>query len=74
MAISMGTDITEQLSLHDVEIKAAIAAHDASMTHLLDVHDTEIKAMLEQVLDDLDEIRRLLITPQGRRPGWNRRP
>ena len=73
LGVAMATDVSEQLALHDTEIKAALAAHDMNIANRVAVHDAEIKALLEQVLVDLAEIRQLLITPQGRRPGWNNR-
>jgi len=71
------TQIKAALATHDADIKAALAAHDATMKAALAKHDADIKAKLDQLdgkLTDinakLDEIKILLLTPQGRRPGF----
>jgi len=51
--------ILEALAEHDASVKAAIA---------------EIVTGQQTILDQLAEIRVLLLTPPGRRPGWNGRP
>jgi hypothetical protein len=50
------------LSVHDRDIKAELAGLRADHEELMADHD-EIKA-------DLAEIKTLLLTPQGRRPGF----
>lgn len=44
-------------------------------THLhdnLDTHDTDIKTLLSEIAGNQKEIIKLLKTPQGNRPGWNK--
>lgn len=59
LGVSIGIDLTEQIAIHDQEIKAAIADHDE-----------DIKEKIEGIMADLEEIKKLLITPQGRRNGF----
>lgn len=70
-------DIKSAIATHDADIKAAIAAHDTTMKAALALHDADIKHKLDELdgkLTDisakLDEIKSLLLTPQGRRPGF----
>jgi len=59
VGVSIGIDLTEQIAIHDEDIKAAIAEHDE-----------DIKEQLYEVMADLEEIKKLLITPQGKRDGF----
>jgi hypothetical protein len=56
---ALEADILDALATHDADIKTAIAA---------------LAAGQEEIKDQLEEIKQLLLTPQGRRPGWNGRP
>jgi hypothetical protein len=56
---ALEADILDALATHDADIKSAIAA---------------LAAGQEEIKDQLEEIKQLLLTPQGRRPGWNGRP
>ncbi len=60
----------DALAQHDADIKAAIAAHDAMIKMVIAEHDADIKARLTQIDMMLAEIKDLLITPPGRRPGF----
>lgn len=73
-------------SIDSAEIEAAwkntkvihsdLATHDSHLTthdNNLAAHDADIKARLNQIDAVLQEIIRLLITPQGRRPGFPRK-
>ena len=70
IGISISNDVSEQLALHDEDIKTAIAEHDEDIKTVITKHDEDIKEKLEWIMDDLEEIKRLLITPQGRREGF----
>jgi hypothetical protein len=69
------TSISNQVGAHDASVKAAIADHDANIAGKLSAHDVEIKAALETLRSELQsklaDIEKLLLTPQGRRPGFN---
>jgi hypothetical protein len=56
-----------------------LAAHETAITNAVSTHDTEIKEQLTLIQNQLtqqqaqlDEIIKLLTTPQGRRPNWNK--
>jgi hypothetical protein len=66
LSVTVDEDEVEQLDGHDADIKAVIDRHDADIKAEL----AEIKDKLGKIEDDLAEIKRLLITPQGRRPGF----
>ena len=58
-------------------MKGALSVHDSAIRGLLATHDADIKrelAAIRRKLDEnnalLDEIKRLLLTPQGRREGF----
>jgi hypothetical protein len=77
LAISVATDTTEQLDSHDQDIKNGLASVEATLQTDIAVHDADIKQeladiknQLNGIQDDLDEIKLLLITPQGLRPGF----
>ena len=64
-----------QSILHDivgprVDVTVSSRASQAS----LDQHDADIKATLTRIEGNLAEIRDLLLTPQGRRPGFPKKP
>lgn len=62
------TNIDGDLAAHDANIDGDLAAHDARMIGRMDTLD----ATLAIILANQEEIIRLLKTPQGKRPGWNR--
>jgi hypothetical protein len=77
LSVTVDEDEVEQLDGHDTDIKSAIARHNAAIKATIGQHDADIKAELAEIKDklgkiedDLAEIKRLLITPQGRRPGF----
>lgn len=47
---------------------------DEDEVEQLAIHDQDIKARLKGIEDDLEEIKKLLRTPQGRRPGFPLKP
>jgi hypothetical protein len=63
---------TAALAAHDANIDGDLAAHDARLHAQLATHDTDIKALIARLLANQAEIIKLLKTPEGRRPGWNR--
>lgn len=54
-------DIFNSLNEHDTDIKAQV-----------NQHDIDIKARLAVIEGQLDLVLKLLVTPEGRRPGWNK--
>jgi len=68
--VTLDEDEVEQLAAHDAAVRAELAEHDALIQALIAQHDADIKARLDGIQDDLDEIKTLLITPQGLRPGF----
>ena len=68
IGLGAAIDYVERLGLD------AIAAHDLMIKAALAQHDADIKTRLDQVDAKLMEIRDLLLTPQGLRPGWPLRP
>jgi len=56
-------DLSDKVDAHDQDIKQDIS----TLSYRLDTHDEEIKAQLLAIKSDLAEIKRMLITPQGRR-------
>ena len=75
--VTVDEDEVDLLGVHDAEVKGALSAHDSAIKSLLATHDADIKRELDAInkkLDDnkalLDEIKRLLLTPQGRREGF----
>ena len=78
-------DLKNVLAVHDAEMKSILAAHDAEIKSILAAHDAEIKEMLnnleatingrfDQVDATLEYIKLLLITPEGKRPGFPYKP
>jgi hypothetical protein len=70
-------DEVDLLGQHDTGIHAALTAHDLAIRTQLATHDADIKRELAEIkkkLDDqqalLEEIKKLLLTPQGRREGF----
>jgi hypothetical protein len=57
-----------ELATHESNIKGAISAHDAEIKEQL----TLIQDQLTQQQAKLDKIIKLLNTPQGKRPNWNK--
>jgi len=77
LSVSVAADTTEQLDNHDQDIKNDLASVQAALQNDIAVHDADIKQelagirnQLNGIQDDLDEIKLLLITPQGLRPGF----
>lgn len=75
--VSIDEDEVDLLGLHDTGIQNALTAHDQAIRSLLATHDADIKSELAEInrkLDEqkgiLDEIKRLLLTPQGIREGF----
>ena len=75
--VSIDEDEVDLLSMHDLGIHNALTAHDLTIRNLIATHDQDIKeelAEIKQKLDEhkalLEEIKRLLLTPQGRREGF----
>ncbi|HSS63357.1 MAG TPA: hypothetical protein VLS27_02925 [Gammaproteobacteria bacterium] len=58
--------ITDQIAAHDAAAAAQLAQHDADIKSEL----ADIKGELGDIREQLDRIERLLLTPQGRRPGF----
>ncbi|HET9361416.1 MAG TPA: hypothetical protein VFO58_16805 [Vicinamibacterales bacterium] len=76
-AVTVDEDEADLLSIHDTAIQTALAAHDDAVRTELAQHDADIKQELAEIrerLDDtnalLNEIKQLLLTPQGRREGF----
>ncbi len=63
-------EIKAALAAHDQVVNMALAEHDLKINAALATHDQEVKALLVQVQGQLAEIKKLLLTPQGRRPGF----
>jgi hypothetical protein len=55
ISVSVSEDVVEIVDLHDDQM---------TREHNM------IKTQLETILEELDEIKRMLKTPQGRRPGF----
>jgi hypothetical protein len=64
--VSIDEDEVELLSLHDAGVHRALARHDADIKREL----AEIHRKLDEQAAQLAEIKRLLLTPQGRRDGF----
>lgn len=60
------------LAAHDANIDGDLADHDARIAAQVSLHDADIKALLANILANQAEIIKLLKTPEGRRPGWNK--
>lgn len=69
--VSILTDLTAQETALDA-LAAALTAHDTNIDADLATHDAEIKALIARILANQTEIIKLLKTPEGKRPGWNR--
>ena len=76
-SVRVDEDEVGLLTEHDAGVHASLAAHDAAVRAQLAAHDADIKQELAEIkkkLDDqralLEEIKRLLLTPQGRREGF----
>jgi hypothetical protein len=77
LSVNVGEDEVELLSIHDQQVKAALLGVQSTILGALAKHDTDIKAelaiiknQLSGIEGDLDEIKTLLLTPQGRREGF----
>lgn len=69
ISVSVDEDEAEQLTGHDQAIKAELALLQADHDQLKADH-AEIKSQLGGIRDDIAEIKTLLLTPPGRRPGF----
>ena len=65
------TQMKQQLSTHDSDIKQQISDHDAAMNQRFSDLEAAMNQRFGQVDAQLQEIIKLLKTPQGKRPGWN---
>ena len=66
LSVNAGEDVVELLDAHDQDVKAALAA----LAGALAKHDADIKNRLNGINQDLQEIKTLLLTPQGLREGF----
>ncbi|MGE5301410.1 MAG: hypothetical protein ACM3MB_10705 [Acidobacteriota bacterium] len=66
LMVDLGTDEVEQLSQHDTAIKDVIAQHDADIKKQL----ADLQGQITDINEKLDEIKNLLLTPQGLRNGF----
>ncbi len=64
--------VKTKIDQHDTDIKSVVDAHDVSIKATVEQHDVDIKLRLDSVSGQLDNVIKLLLTPQGQRPGWNR--
>ncbi|MGK0273625.1 MAG: hypothetical protein ACI88H_004307 [Cocleimonas sp.] len=72
-------EIKANLNQHDASVKNVIAVHDENLNTKtgaisdgIALHDSDIKTRLDEVNSKLDTAIKLLLTPPGKRPGWNR--
>lgn len=65
-------NIASALAAHDAHIDGDLAALSLKIENQLAAHDTAIKILLQNILANQAEIIKLLKTPQGRRPGWEK--
>jgi hypothetical protein len=71
--------INADLAAHDIQMKNQLSVHDGDIKGLLNqlknqlsALDSDIKGLLAIVLAKQAEIIKLLKTPEGRRPGWQK--
>jgi hypothetical protein len=76
-AVTVDEDEVDLLAIHDTGMQSALAAHDLAVRTQVAQHDADIKEELAEIrkkLDEqtalLEEIKRLLLTPQGLREGF----
>lgn len=65
-------NLVNALGAHDANIDGDLVAHDNRIKNQLSKHDTDIKGLLSTILANQKEIIKLLKTPEGKRPGWNK--
>ena len=77
LSVNVGEDEVELLGIHDQEVKAALLGVQSAILSALAKHDNDVKAELATIKNqlngidgDLEEIKTLLLTPQGRREGF----
>jgi hypothetical protein len=77
LSVNVGEDMVELLSIHDQQVKAALLGVQSTLLGAISQHDKDIKAELATIKGqltgiekDLDEIKTLLLTPQGLRAGF----
>lgn len=80
----VGSDVLDALAAHDTEVKEALAAEgQAIRDQIADVLANQETLLANQaalldgqaaILDEIETLRQLILTPPGRRPGWNRYP
>lgn len=77
LSINVGEDEVELLEVHDQQVKAALLGVEKSLLGALAKHDADIKAelaiiknQLTGITQGLEEIKTLLLTPQGLRDGF----
>ena len=75
--VSVDEDEVDLLTQHDTAVRVELAAHDQAIRAALASHDADVKQKLNEILAKLEEqsaqlaeIKRLLLTPQGRREGF----
>lgn len=61
-----------ELAAHDANIDSDLVTHDLKIENQLSTHDLDIKGLLSDILANQEEIIKLLKTPEGKRPGWNK--
>lgn len=64
--------ISGEIASHDQNIAALVTQHDSAIADQLSLHDAEIKELLRQIVANQEETIKLLKTPEGKRPGWNK--
>lgn len=76
--------VNAKLDTHDMDVKASITTHDTAISTQLSAHDRDLKAEITRLRDEVAALRasmedtlayieELLLTPQGKRPGYNGR-
>lgn len=69
IGVTVGEDLSERLAKHDTDVQRSLATILQQFGALRAEH-AEIKARLDALQGGQDETKQLLLTPQGRRPGF----
>jgi len=64
-------DTNNNLNAHDTVINSNLETHHTDTNNNINAHDSDIKERLERVEGKLADAIQLLLTPQGKRTGWN---
>ena len=64
------SDIANLLNIHEDNIKQSIEDHEINIMNYIDAHEARMKDELSKIHQEIAEIKRLLLTPQGRRNGF----